>query len=94
LHLNSEAISAQGSRLESNATQQIMAYLRKEKLLIEADVFTPAAPNTPATQTPKGFTVNLYDNIRWLKLDVDQIAPLHGRLVTMEDLLKSIGRAG
>jgi len=35
--------------------------------------------------------VNLYDNINRLKLDVQQIAPLHGRLVTISDLQKSIG---
>ena len=70
-----------------------MPYLPKEKLLIEAEVFTPAAPNTPP-QTPNVLTVNLYENIQRLKLTVDQIAPLHERLVTMEDLLKAIGKAG
>ncbi|HLG14406.1 MAG TPA: MBL fold metallo-hydrolase [Blastocatellia bacterium] len=70
----------------------IMAYLPKEKLLIEADVYTPAAPNAPPPATPNTFTVNLHENIQRLKLEVDQIAPLHGRLVTMGDLLKSIGK--
>jgi hypothetical protein len=37
--------------------------------------------------------INLYENIRRLKLDVRQIAALHGsRLATMEDLLKATGR--
>jgi glyoxylase-like metal-dependent hydrolase (beta-lactamase superfamily II) len=41
----------------------IMGYLPKEKLLIEADVFTPSAPNAPPSSTPNVFTVNLYENI-------------------------------
>jgi len=36
--------------------------------------------------------VNLYDNIRRLKLDVQQIAPIHGRWVTINDLRAAIGR--
>ena len=71
----------------------IMAYLPKEKLLIEADVFTPPAANAPPPTTPHPFTVNLYQNIERLKLAVEQIAPLHGRIVTMTDLLRAIGKA-
>ncbi|MEK6323000.1 MAG: MBL fold metallo-hydrolase [Acidobacteriota bacterium] len=71
----------------------IMAYLPKEKLLIEADVFTPPATNAPPPATPNPFSVNLYENIQRLKLTVEQIAPLHGRMVTMGDLLKAIGKA-
>lgn len=71
----------------------IMAYLPKEKILIEADVYSPAAPNAPPPATPNPFSVNLYDNIQRLKLDVNQIVPIHGRLVTLADLLKAIGKA-
>ena len=71
----------------------IMAYLPKEKLLIEADVFTPPAANAPPPATPNTFTLNLYENLQRLKLAVERIAPLHGRLVTMADLLKAIGKA-
>ncbi len=72
----------------------IMGYLPKEKLLIEADVFTPPAANAAPPATPNTFTVNLYENLQRLKLQVEQIAPLHGRLVTMGDLLKAVGKAG
>jgi hypothetical protein len=38
-------------------------------------------------------TLNLYDNIRRLKLDVGQIAALHGpRLATLDDLALAAGR--
>jgi glyoxylase-like metal-dependent hydrolase (beta-lactamase superfamily II) len=70
----------------------LMAFLPKEGILIEADVFTPPAPNAPPPATPNPFTVNFHDNIERLKLDVRQIAPLHGRLATMDDLRKAIGK--
>jgi len=60
--------------------------------LIEADVYTPPQPNTPPPSTVNPFSVNLYDNLQRLKLEVDQIAPLHGRVVPMADLLKAIGK--
>src|ERR1043166_9609129 len=56
----------------------IMAYLRKEKLLIEADAFTPPPANTPPPATPNPFSVNLSDNVRRQNLEVDKILPLHG----------------
>lgn len=71
----------------------VMAYLPKEKILIEADAYNPAPPNAPPPPTPNPFSVNLYENIQRLKLDVGPIAPIHGRLLTLADLLKAIGRA-
>jgi glyoxylase-like metal-dependent hydrolase (beta-lactamase superfamily II) len=71
----------------------LMAYLPKEKLLVEADVFTPPAPNTPPPAQPHPAQVNLYDNISGLKLEVDQILPLHGRIVPLSELLKMIGKS-
>jgi glyoxylase-like metal-dependent hydrolase (beta-lactamase superfamily II) len=71
----------------------LMAYLPKEKLLVEADVFTPPAPNTPPPAQPNPAQVNLHDNIGGLKLEVDQILPLHGRIVPLSDLLKAIGKS-
>lgn len=61
-------------------------YLPKEKILIEADAFTPPPPNSPAQTAVNPFAENLYENIQRLKLDVAQIAPLHGRLVNLEEL--------
>ena len=71
----------------------IMAYLPKERLLVEADVFTPAAPGTSPPATPNPVNVNLYDNLERLKLVVDQILPLHGRKVPLSELHKWIGKA-
>jgi len=71
----------------------IMAYLPKEKLLVEADVFTPAPPNATPPAQPNPAQVNLYDNIERLNLAVDQILPIHGRKVPFAELQKSIGKA-
>jgi glyoxylase-like metal-dependent hydrolase (beta-lactamase superfamily II) len=71
----------------------IMAYLPKEKILVEADVFTPAAPNTAPPAQPNPNNVALYDNLERLKLTVDQILPLHGRRVPLAELQKWIGKS-
>ena len=70
-----------------------MVYLPKEKILIEGDAFTPAAADAPPPAMPNPFSVNLNDNIQRLKLDVRQIAALHGpRLTTIADLRTAIGQ--
>jgi glyoxylase-like metal-dependent hydrolase (beta-lactamase superfamily II) len=64
-----------------------MVYLPKEKILIEGDAYTPLAPNAPPPAFVNPFAVNLADNITRLKLDVKQIAALHGpQVATMADL--------
>ena len=70
----------------------IMAYLPKEKLLVEADVYTPAPPNTAPPATPNPNQVALHDNIERLKLSADQILPLHGRKVGMAEFRTWIGK--
>ena len=64
-----------------------MVYLPKEKILIEGDAYTPLAANAPPPAAANPFAVNLDENIARLKLDVKQIAPLHGPgVATMADL--------
>ena len=77
-----------------HAAGLIMAYLPKEKLLIEADVYTPGreTPNVPVPSAPNPASVNLYQNIQRLDLDVKQIVPIHGRVVPMANLLEAIGQ--
>jgi len=69
-----------------------MVYLPAEKLLIEADVFTPLAPNVPPPTPVSPFSLNLADNISQQGLVVDQILPLHGRIVPLAELYRTIGR--
>ena len=81
-------------RIQNNmhADGLIMAYLPKEKLLVEVDVYTPAPPNAAPPAQPYPASVNLY-NIERPNLVVDQILPLHGRKVPLAELQKWIGKA-
>ncbi|MGZ5864443.1 MAG: MBL fold metallo-hydrolase [Xanthobacteraceae bacterium] len=76
-----------------HADDLLMIYLPKDKLLIEADALSPGPPNSPPPNPPDVFTVNLVDNIERLKLPVDQILPLHGRIVPLAELYRMVGRS-
>jgi glyoxylase-like metal-dependent hydrolase (beta-lactamase superfamily II) len=70
----------------------LMVYIPKEKVLVEADDFTPPAPNgPPPAPRAVNFTKNLNANIERLKLDVVTIAPLHGFVVPVAELKKLAG---
>jgi glyoxylase-like metal-dependent hydrolase (beta-lactamase superfamily II) len=70
-----------------------MIYLPKEKILIEVDAWAPLAPNQTPPSTPSPFAVNLYENIQKRKLDVRQIAALHGpRVATLDELKTAVGQ--
>jgi glyoxylase-like metal-dependent hydrolase (beta-lactamase superfamily II) len=70
----------------------IVAYLPKEKMLIEVDVYTPTQGDTPLAPASRPAATNLKENVQRLKLDVDQVVPLHGRIVTWTDFLAAIER--
>jgi glyoxylase-like metal-dependent hydrolase (beta-lactamase superfamily II) len=70
----------------------LMVYLPKEKLLIEADAFTPGPPNAPPPAVPNANHLNLIDNIERLKLGVERILPLHGRVVPVAELYTAAGK--
>jgi glyoxylase-like metal-dependent hydrolase (beta-lactamase superfamily II) len=70
----------------------LMAWLPKERLLIQADAYTPLAPNTPPPAVPNANNVNLIENIERLKLPVDRILPLHGRVVPLAELYATASR--
>ena len=70
----------------------LMVHLPKEKLLIQADTYTPLPANAPPPSPVNPLHVNLADNIARLGLAVDQHLPLHGRIVPMSELLRMIGR--
>ena len=70
----------------------VMAYLRKEKILIEADAFNPLPAGAEPPKVPNLFTVALEANVRRLNIDVDLIVPIHGRIVPYSELLAAIGK--
>ena len=83
LHLIGDSVHANGF---------VMAYLPAEKLLIQADAYTPGAPNSPPPAKPNGNHLNLIDNIERLGLKVEQILPLHGRMVPVAELYAAAGK--
>ena len=64
-----------------HADTLLMAYLPRERVLVEADAFSPGAAVQP-------YAVNLRENITRRNLKVDRIAPLHGAIVPYAELLK------
>jgi glyoxylase-like metal-dependent hydrolase (beta-lactamase superfamily II) len=70
----------------------LLVHLPAEKILIEADAYTPLAPNSAPPAAPNANNVNLIANIERLKLQVDRIAPLHGRVVPVADLYAAASR--
>lgn len=80
-------------RQGNHSDDMLMVYLPKEKILVNADLYSPAAAGqAPAAPTPGMLT--LYQNIRMLKLDVAQHVGLHGGLATNDEFLKVIGKVG
>ena len=70
----------------------LMVWLPKERLLIEADAYTPGAVNAPPPAVANPNSVNLVENIERADLDVGRILPLHGRIATGDELLTAVGR--
>jgi len=74
----------------------LVAYLPKEKVLLEADGYNPQPVNTPPLNPPSPYTLSLLDNIERLKLNVERIVPVHypadNRVVTLAELKRWLGR--
>ena len=69
----------------------LVAYLPKAKLLVEADMWNPPAANAPPPVAVSPVTVQLVDGIKKLNIDVQQVAGLHGRLATIQELRTAAG---
>ncbi len=83
VHAIADSVHAQGFN---------MVYLPAEKILVEADAYTPGPPNAPPPAVRNDNHVNLAGNIGRLRLDVQRILPLHGRMTSMTELNQMIGR--
>jgi len=71
----------------------LMVYLPRERLLIEADSWTPpATPGDVPGSVPN--LVHFYDAVQRLQLDVDQVVPIHGRLTTFEEVRRAVETFG
>ena len=72
----------------------LMVYLPKEKILIEADSFSPSA--APLTAPPNGLANlgHFYESVKRLRLDVEQIIPIHGPVSTLDTAGEMLERFG
>lgn len=76
----------------NHSADMLMAYLPKEKILINADLYSPPAQGAPMPAPTTGMRT-LYRNMRKQKLDVVQHVPIHGRVGTNEEFLKIVDLA-
>lgn len=73
----------------NHSADMLIAYLPKEKILINADLYSPPAQGVP-TPVATAAMKTLYQNMRKQKLDVAQHVPIHGRVGTNEEFLKIV----
>ena len=68
---------------DPHSESNLMAYLPRERLLIEADAFSPRPGPAP-------LAASLLDTIEAQELRVDSIIPIHGGVATLEDLENAV----
>jgi glyoxylase-like metal-dependent hydrolase (beta-lactamase superfamily II) len=69
-----------------HSNTMLIVYFPMERLLVEADLYTPPAPNAPAP--PQGFpnAKSVADTVQRLRLRVDRLLPIHGFIVPYRNL--------
>jgi metallo-beta-lactamase superfamily protein len=78
----------QSYRQGNHSADMLMVYLPKEKILLNADLYSPPAPGAQLPATPTVAQKTLNQNILKLKLDVAQHVPIHGRVGTHDEFLR------
>ena len=78
-------------RGQQHAEGMLMAYLPKDKILIQADAYVPR-PGAPPLPARSPHMVNLVDNVSRLKLDVERVVHIHGGSSPYSDVLAAVGR--
>jgi hypothetical protein len=78
-------------RQGNHSADMLIAYLPKERILLNADLYSPPAPGaTPPVPTPGMRT--LQQNMLKLKLDPTQHVPVHGRVGTNEEFMRMFAK--
>jgi glyoxylase-like metal-dependent hydrolase (beta-lactamase superfamily II) len=77
-----------------HTSDMLLVYLPQEKILAEADAYTPPeTPTTPLIPPKVPYAAALYDNVQRLKLDARTIAPFHGaRTADLTEVARQAGR--
>jgi glyoxylase-like metal-dependent hydrolase (beta-lactamase superfamily II) len=66
-----------------HAATFLMAYFPRERILVQADAFTPGGAIAP-------YARNLFDNIQSRNLRVDRIVPIHGPIAPFNALVTAV----
>jgi glyoxylase-like metal-dependent hydrolase (beta-lactamase superfamily II) len=66
-----------------HADTLLMVYLPKERVVIQADAFSPGSSVQP-------YAANLLSGLRTRKLQVDRIVPLHGAIAPVAELVRAV----
>jgi glyoxylase-like metal-dependent hydrolase (beta-lactamase superfamily II) len=66
-----------------HADTLLMAYLPKQRVLVEADAFSPGAAAQP-------YAANLLENITKRQLKVDKVIPLHGAVAPFSEVVRAV----
>jgi metallo-beta-lactamase superfamily protein len=80
-------------RQGNHSNDMLMAYLPKERILFNADLYSPPAQGAPPA-APTAATRTLYQNVVKLKLDVAQHVPAHGRVGTNDEFMRMFPKTG
>ena len=83
--------AAEDEAIKRDILKTVIGYLPKEKILVVADAFSPRAPITKTPERINPNTANLWSNISDLKLDVETVVPIHGRIVKVGELKLEAG---
>ena len=75
-------------RQGNHSLDMLIAYLPKERILLNADLYSPPATGAAPAAAPTPGQKTLYENIRKLKLDPARHVPIHGRVGTHEEFMK------
>jgi glyoxylase-like metal-dependent hydrolase (beta-lactamase superfamily II) len=76
----------------AHASTMVMVYFPTGRILTDADLYFPDDRRTITANEPDGhaaFTQNLLSNINFRKLQIDQMMPIHGRLVPYSQFLEA-----
>jgi glyoxylase-like metal-dependent hydrolase (beta-lactamase superfamily II) len=90
LHDAANTLELHHLRGNLHAETLLVAYLPRQKLLVQADAFHPR-PGAAPLPSPPPYTVNLVENIRRLKLDVARVVHVHGGIDSLATVVKAAG---
>jgi glyoxylase-like metal-dependent hydrolase (beta-lactamase superfamily II) len=77
-----------------HSLDMLIAYLPRERILMNADLYSPPAEGAPRPTGPTLGMRTLYENIRKLKLDPERHVPAHGRVGTHEEFTSLMSSGG